>query len=336
MQNSTVKYGIVGAGNIASVHADALSEAQNSTFTAIYDQNLERGKAFSAKYGVKYCSSFDSLLSNCNIDVVSIATPSGVHADIAIPAAKAGKHVLCEKPLEITLEKAESIIQACRQNNVLLSTIYQLRFSPDIQKIKQGLSTGLFGKIIQISAQIKWYRSREYYNSAKWRGSWRMAGGGALMTQGIHDLDLLLFLNGEPDEVFAFSNNLTHSEINVEDNAIVAVRWKNGSLGTIEASTSCNPPFPRRLEINGERGSVIAEDNKIIRWSLAKEVSEKISVFENKCSKRDGHCAQIENLSWAILNNEPVEISGEEGLHSLHFIHGIYESAASGKVFKFK
>jgi UDP-N-acetyl-2-amino-2-deoxyglucuronate dehydrogenase len=343
MQKTKIRYGIVGAGAIADTHASALVMAENSELTAVYDKNLERGKAFADKYKVKNFDSFEAFLANREIDVVSIAVPSGLHADVAIPVADAHKHILCEKPLDVTVKKAESIIEACRKNDILLSTVFQLRFAPEVQKIKQAITDGLFGRIIQISAKIKWFRSQDYYDSVKWRGSWAIAGGGALMTQGIHDLDLLVYLNGDPAEVCAFTDTLTHTGIEVEDNAVVSVRWQNGSLGTIEASTSCNPPFPRRLEINGERGSVVLEDGKIIRWDLDEEILETGQVTSSgggaadpASISNDGHRQQIEELSRAILNNsKSVRLSGEEALRSLRFICGIYESASTGKIIKF-
>ncbi|MFA6714586.1 MAG: Gfo/Idh/MocA family oxidoreductase [Victivallales bacterium] len=342
MPKRKISYGIVGAGIIADTHANALAMSKNSKLTAVYDRDPRRSRDFAAKYKVKSFNSLEAFLKDREIDVVTIAVPSGLHAEIAIPAANAGKHILCEKPLDINIEKAESIINACRRNKVLLSTVFQLRLSPEIQKIKRVLSKGLFGKIIHISARIKWFRSQEYYDSVAWRGAWAIAGGGALMTQGIHDLDLLLYLNGNPVEVCAFTGTLTHTGIEVEDNAVVSVRWPNGSLGTIEASTSCNPPFPRRLEITGERGSVVLEDGKIIRWDLQDGNTEVSGSFpgggtsDPASISSQGHCQQIEELSEAILNGSQVlSLPGEEGLRSIRFINAVYESAGSGKVVTF-
>ena len=340
-----VKYGIVGAGVIADCHAQALKSASNSELLTVYDKMPERAHKFAEKYGIKACDTYEAFLANQEIDAVSIAAPSGLHMAIALPAAEAGKHILCEKPLDVTVKKAEAIISACRKNNVLLSVVFQLRLNPDVQKLKKAIGDNRLGRIVLTSMQLRWFRPQEYYDNARWRGTWETGGGGALMTQGIHDLDLMLYLNGDPAEVMARTAILTHTGITVEDNVCAVIQWANGALGVIEASTSCAPGFPRRLQVSGEKGSVTLEDGKITEW---KEVNPPaVSPAEATSSTVDagaagntdvfwsGHRQQFENLSNAIRSGEKLLLPGEEGLRSLRFVCGIYESARTGMTVRF-
>jgi len=341
-----IRYGIVGTGIIAEAHANALRSAVNSKLVAVYDKDPERAGKFAQRHGGKVYNNYKEFLSDNEIDAVSIAVPSGLHMETAIPAAEAGKHILCEKPLDVSLAKAQAIIDACRKNNVQLSVVFQLRFGESVQKIKKALDLKLFGRIVLVSMQLKWFRTQEYYDTASWRGTWELGGGGVLMTQAIHDLDLMLYLNGFPSEVTAYASTMTHTGIEVEDNAAAVIRWPDGALGVIEASTSCAPGFPRRLEISGEKGSVIMEDGKITRWKLA-AISENNTAETAKneslsggssnpsAISAGGHQQQFEDLSEAILTGKKLFLSGEDGLPSLRFLHGIYESAKRGIPVKF-
>ena len=346
---SKVGYGIIGTGAIAEMHAAALEMLDNSILVAVYDKVPERAIAFAKKHKVKAYEDFDKFLADELVMAVTVATPTGIHGAVAIPAAEAGKHVLCEKPLDVTLEKADAIIEACEKNNVLLSAVFQSRFSRSVQEIKKALDADRFGKIVLASTQVRWYRSQEYYDSAGWRGTWELDGGGALMNQSIHTIDLLVYLNGDPDEVFAYHGDLTHKNIQVEDNLVAAVKWKNGAFGVIEVSTSCNPGFPRKVEISGDNGSVCLEDDKITRWVFADERPEDELIRRENLEGEgmvggsgnpmsincEGHRRQISDLSDAVLSNGKLFLSGTEGRRAVRLICGIYESAKTGQPFKF-
>ena len=251
-----VKFGIIGTGGIAQMHADALKLTDNGELYIVYDKVLERATAFAKQHNCRTASSLEELL-NSDVEAVTIATPSGLHAEVAIPAAKAGKHILCEKPLEVTISKTNDLVRACESSNVRLSAVFQSRFSRSVETIKKAVDAGRFGEPVLAAASVRWYRKPEYYSSATWRGTWALDGGGALMNQGIHTVDLLVYFNGDVSEVTGRTARIMHKSIEVEDTVVAMLKFKNNSLGTIEASTACAPGFPRRVELSGTKGSVL-------------------------------------------------------------------------------
>ncbi len=345
-----VKFGIIGTGAIAAMHAEALNNAANAELVAVFDQVAERAKSFADRYGVRAAADLETFLADPEVEAVTIATPTGIHGKVAIPAANAGKHILCEKPLDVTVEKADAIIAACHANGVILSSVFQSRFVANVDLIKKAIDAGRFGRIVLASAQCKWFRTQEYYDSATWRGTWALDGGGALMNQSIHTIDLLLYLNGDIEEVAAHTATLSHSGIEVEDNAVAILKFKNGALGTIEGSTSCAPGFPRRIEISGTKGSVVLEDNKLIRWQFTEDapgdeeircnggIAETISgggAGDPMAITSEGHRHQIEDLAAAILaGKREVKLSGLEGRRAVALICAIYDSARAGRAVK--
>jgi UDP-N-acetyl-2-amino-2-deoxyglucuronate dehydrogenase len=345
-----IKFAIIGTGMIAERHAAALAEIPEAELYAVYDKNSQRAGEFAEKYPVKIYGTFDELLNDPQLTAVTIATPTGVHKEVAIPCAEAGKHILCEKPLDVTLDKADAIIDACNKHGVYLSAVFQSRFSDRVKLIKEAIDAGRFGRLVLCSAQVKWYRSQEYYDSAGWRGTWALDGGGALMNQSIHIIDLLLYLVGEPEMVHAFTGTITHERLEVEDNACASIKFKNGALGVIEASTSCAPGFPRRLEISGEKGSVILEDDTITRWQFIEELPEDKTIRSGQAAasslksgagdprggSHEGHRRQLLDLIYAISANQPPLIPGHEGRRAVELICAIYESAKTGITYKFK
>ncbi len=341
-----VKFGIIGTGAIAALHAEALSQASNAELTVVYDQVPERAAKFAERFHVRAASDFEVFLADPAVEAVTIATPTGIHGKVAIPAARAGKHVLCEKPLDVTVAKSDAIIEACHGSGVILSSVFQSRFVKNVELIKKAIDAGRFGRIVLASAQCKWFRTQEYYDSATWRGTWALDGGGALMNQSIHTVDLLLYLNGDVAEIAGWTGTLSHTGIEVEDNAVAILKFKNGALGTIEGSTSCAPGFPRRVEISGTRGSVVLEDNKLVRWQFTEEqpedeqlrqsggIPETISgggAGDPMAISSEGHRRQIEDLAAAILAGQhEVKLSGLEGRRAVALICGIYEAARTG------
>ena len=347
MDIQKVGFGIIGAGMIADLHARAISQLDNTTLVGVFDLNLDAAAKLAKKFNCRCYERLEELLADPMIQAVTIATPSGKHADVAIPAAKAGKHILCEKPIEITLERADAVIQACNENNCLLSPVFQARFSRPVQLVRKAMRDGRFGRMVLASAHMRWYREPSYYTASNWRGTWALDGGGALMNQAIHLIDLLLYINGNPEQVFAFSGTLTHS-IEVEDNLCATVKYRNGSFGTIEVSTSCAPGFPRRLEFSGSTGTVAFEEDRITRWEFANPLPEDEEVRNALSGKADakggsspmnindnGHVSQISDLAEAILNGRELFLNGQEGRRAIELICGIYASARSGKPYYF-
>ena len=342
-----IGFGIIGAGMIAELHAQSMRMLSNVQLIGIYDTNPDAARKRAEQFGCKAYDDFDAFLADPEIEAVTIATPSGMHGKVAIPAAKAGKHILCEKPLEITLEKVDAVIRACDENNVLLSPVFQTRFTKPVQLVREAMRTGRFGRMVLASAQMRWYRDPAYYAGSSWRGTWAMDGGGALMNQAIHMIDLLIYINGAPEEVFAFAGTLTHS-IEVEDNLCATVKYRNGSFGTIEVSTSCAPGFPRRLEFSGSQGTVAFEEDKITRWEFTNPLPEDKEILRELSGKADakggsspmnigasGHASQISDLADAIITGRHPFLDGREGRRAIELICGIYESARTGKPYYF-
>lgn len=336
---------IIGTGTVAERHADAIRDLNGARLVAVYDADHGRCSAFARGRGVAAAESLEGLLSRSDVHIVTIATPSGTHAEVAVPAAHAGKHIICEKPLETTLEKTDQIIAACDEAGVQLAAVFQARFGDSVKAVHKALADGWFGRVVLIGAQVRWYRSPEYYASAGWRGTWALDGGGALMNQSIHMIDLLLYLAGDVEEVSAYTGTLTHPGLEVEDTAVASLRLVSGGLGVIEASTSCAPGFPRKLELSGEHGSVILEDDRIVRWQFTKERPEDVQIRQHgstseglagaagdpKAAGHEGHRRQFQDMVDAVRTGRAPTIPGREGRKAIALIAGIYESARTGR-----
>ena len=342
-----VKFGIIGTGMIAQVHADAIKLADNSELVMVYDKVPEKAKSFAEKNNCRYAESLEEFLAS-EIEAVTIGTPSGLHGEVAIAAAKAKKHILCEKPLEVTVKKTDAILDACLKNNVILMPVFQLRYSKTVEIVKNAIESGRLGKIVLASASVRWFRNVDYYKNAGWRGTWALDGGGALMNQGIHTLDLLLYFNGKVKEVFAKTSNIMHKSIEVEDTVGALLSFENGSTGYIEASTACAPGFSRRIEISGTNGSVVMEEDRIIRWQFSEELSEDEEIRRNafyseglnggsgnpKAITSEGHRRQIIELANAVRGNAPLNLSAFDGRSAVETICAVYESARKGQSVK--
>ena len=329
--------GIIGTGDIAGHHVKCVHELENCELIALASSSNERAQKAQNKYGILTYPDNYELLENRDLHAVIICTRSGNHMDVAIAAALAGKHLLVEKPLEITFERAERMITVCRENSVLLSCIFQNRFSPDFIRLKNAVSAGKFGKLFLGNAYIQWYRSEEYYQSSPWKGTLKGDGGAALINQGIHTIDLLLDLMGEVESVFGKIRTVTHS-IEGEDLGLGLVTFKNGALGSIQASTTIHPGYPERLEIYGDKGSAIMEAGKIIHWHV-KGKEGKVSTAKSELPSGSSdplaigyelHKAQVNDFVLSIINNSKPLITGEEGLNALNLILKIYESSKTG------
>ena len=337
---------IIGTGTVADRHADAIAKLRGAVLTSVYDADLQRGREFATARGVVPAETLEALLARSDVDIVTVATPSGTHAAVAIPAARAGKHVICEKPLETTVEKADQIIAACAAAGVHLTAVFQARFGDTVRVIREAIDQGRFGRLILASAQVRWYRSAEYYSSSSWRGTWAMDGGGALMNQSIHIVDLLLHLAGEVQQVSAFADTLTHPGLEVEDTLVASLRFASGALGVIEVSTSCAPGFPRKLEISGENGSVILEDDRIVRWRFTEERPQDNRIRESgsrseglagaagdpRAAGCEGHRRQFQDMVDALRERRSPRIPGTEGRRALRLISAIYRSCRDGSV----
>ncbi len=276
----TVGFGIIGCGMIANFHAKAVDEIPDAEVVACFDMVPASADRFAGAQGCTAYHKLEDMLADDHVHIITICTPSGAHREPAIAAAQAGKHVLVEKPLEITLAKCDAIIHACEANGVKLGTIMPSRFSPANRALKQAIDAGRFGRLTLGDTYVKWWRSQEYYDSGGWRGTWKLDGGGAYMNQAIHNIDLLYWFMGDVHQVCGLTATLAHERIEVEDVGSAVVRFKNGAIGTLEATTSAYPGLLKKTEIHGTTGSVIVEQDDVLLWEFAESRPEDDGIRE--------------------------------------------------------
>ncbi|TWU67612.1 MULTISPECIES: Gfo/Idh/MocA family protein [Crateriforma] len=341
----SIGIGIVGAGMISNFHAKAIADAAGCHLAAVCDRIPEAATAFAEKYGCNGHGSIEAMLDDPTVDAVAVCTPSGAHLDPALAAAAAGKHVIVEKPLEITTERCDQIIQACEKAGTKLVVTFQSRFHQSSLLMKKAVEDGRFGTVTMGDAYVKWFRSQEYYDSGAWRGTWALDGGGALMNQAIHSVDLLVWLMGDVEEISAMTGTLTHERIEVEDVAVATLKFKSGALGVIEATTTAYPGALKRIEIAGSNGSAVLEEEDLIQWDFADETDADRQIRDSMQGKTEsgggaadpsaidhkGHTKVYEELAASIAENRMPSISGHEGRRSVEVIRAIYESAQSGQ-----
>lgn len=337
-----VGFGIVGLGNIAPAHAESISAIEGARLVAVCARKKDKAQAFADKYGGTPYTNYKKLLEDEDVDAVALCVPSGLRADMAGDIARAGKHIMAEKPLEITAGRVDRIIHACERHNVLLGCIFQNRFADGPRHVRRALDEHRFGKLVLGDAYIKWYRSQEYYDSGEWRGTWSLDGGGALMNQGIHQIDLLLWFLGDVASVRARMDTVAHKRIQVEDIATAMLEFKNGAQGIIEGSTAIYPGHPARVEVHGTEGSAVLEDGKLTFWEFARPepVDEEIEASLHSESelgsgaadplaklKIEGHRRQYQDFVDAIRTGRHPIIDGREGRRAVELIEAIYKSA---------
>ena len=337
-------FGIVGCGMIARFHAQAIKELPNARLVALYSRNPENARRVQEAVGVQ-CEIYTDLpamLRRSDLHIVNICTPSGAHMEPAVAAAEAKKHVVVEKPLEITLDRCDRIIAACERNKVMLCTIFPSRFADANVVLKQAVEQGRFGRLTLGETTCKWWRSQEYYDQGGWKGTKALDGGGALMNQAIHNVDLLYWMMGRPVEVSAITATLAHQRIEVEDTAVAILRFANGALGVIQAATSIWPGLPKTIAIHGDRGSVVVEQEDVLRWEFAEPRPEDEQIrarFAQKVGASGGashpaaisheyHRRQLADFLRAIETGTRPLVDGQEGRVAVEIILAIYRSAA--------
>lgn len=341
MKDKKFGIGIVGCGMISYFHANAISDLEDARLVGVFSDRKDAAEKFTAEFDAKIFDTYEDMLASPDIDIVSICTPSGLHSRFAVQAAEAGKHIIVEKPLAITREQLADIADACKKNSVKLAVISQHRFSPAIQFVKKAIDDGVFGKILIVDINMKYYRTPEYYRSSNWRGTRAMDGGGALMNQGIHGIDLVNYLAGPVTRVFGRVKTEVH-DIEVEDTAIAYVEYACGAMGTVHGTTSVTPGYPRVIDINGTLGSVTIIEDKIKRWDVKGcTVPEELTYSSDKGVKGGfsapdnisykNHRRQIADMIRAIREDGEPSIGFEDGKRSVETILAIYESSESGK-----
>jgi predicted dehydrogenase len=338
-------FGIIGCGVIAPAHASAVAALPNAHLVAVADAVPEKAKSFAAEHGVAWDADPGALLARPDIDVVSVCVPSGRHADVGAQVARAGKHLVMEKPLEITVEAADRLLEAASSAGVRLTVISQHRFDPGPRRLRELVDQGRLGRLILGDAVIKWYRSQGYYDSSDWRGTWAVDGGGALMNQGVHYVDLLCWIMGEVQEVTALCATQAHT-IEVEDVALALLRFRSGAVGVLQATTAAYPGLPERLEVSGTGGTVIVEAGDIRVAELADEKGDAgaygrevtppdraaaTAAADPRAVASEAHQAQLADFLAALDTGRRPLVTGEEARASVAVIRAVYESARLGR-----
>ncbi len=339
MARRKLGFGIIGCGMIAEYHVSALEElSDKAKIIGVADPVAESANRLASRHGLHVFGSTEELLASKDVDVVCICTPSGFHAENIIASSNAGKHVVVEKPMAITKEQLDAIDECCKKNGTVLSVISQLRFARDIRRAKFAISEGELGRIVAADMYMKYNRSQEYYDSGAWRGTWKLDGGGALMNQGIHGVDLLQYLAGDVVSVFGIAKTLSR-RIEVEDTLSAVLEFQSGAIGVIQATTSVYPGYPRRLEINGDNGTIVIEETAITKMDISGSKTEDIVLrptFTTSASSAgainsDYHTAQLSDVIDAVRDHRKPAVDIVEGRKAVDIILAIYRSAREGR-----
>ncbi len=332
---------LIGAGNIAGLQARAIAEIPRARLRVVWATRPERARQLAAAYGADWTTDLQEAVARDDVQLVSVCTPSGAHLEPAMAAAKAGKHVLVEKPLEVTLDRVDRIIEACRQAGVLLGCVFQSRYKEGIRHAREALAAGRLGRLTLADAYVKWYRPASYYAQGGWRGTWVLDGGGALMNQSIHTVDLLQYLAGPVASVYARAATLVHA-IEAEDTAVAVLSFANGALGVIEGTTTAYPGSPARIELHGDRGTIVLTEGQVTRWDVDGATDEErarvmggapggTGAADPLAIGHEGHRRQIADMVDAILTGRPPLVDGAEGRKAVEIIRAIYWSAQTDR-----
>jgi len=331
-----LRFGLIGCGRVAPRHAESIVQSPAAVLAAVADVRASRAERFAAQYHAVAYTDYRRVIERPDIDVVNICTPSGLHAGMAIEAMRAGKHVIVEKPMALSLADANAMIRTAEETGRKLCVVLQNRYNPPMQDLKRVVDSGRLGRLLLGNATVRWYRPQEYYED-EWHGTWTMDGG-ALMNQSIHHIDALQWLMGAPQSVFAYTATLAH-RMEAEDTGVAVVRFRSGALGVIEGSTIT---YPENLEgsvaVFGERGSLkvggVALNRKVI-WKVEGELEhEKELLTRDQLDPASvygtSHSAVIADMIAAVLEDRPPKTNGYEARKSVALVLAIYESARSG------
>ncbi len=337
----TLGVGIIGTGSIAKTFAKCISELADVDLIAMHTKSTHRVDDVQKQFGVVAFDDINTFLDNSGIDLVCVCNESGNHGEAIKQSAKAGKHVLCEKPLEVTPEKVDEVIEICKAQQVILGCVFQNRCTPDYQLLFKAVNEGALGKLLMGNAYINWYRDKDYYGKSKWKGTKRFDGGAAFINQGIHTLDLLLNVMGPVHSVFGNVQTMVH-DIEGEDVGAGILHFKNGALGTVTAGTSLYPGYPERLEVYGEKGSVIMEAGKIVQWNVENASTPEIMINDTSASGASdptsighlNHKIVLQDMIDAIKENRSPMVDGLAAKKSVEVISAIYRSSKEGQLMR--
>ena len=345
---SKVRFAVVGAGVIGDVHARAIRSLPEAAELRLVVSTREASarRLAEAQGAAGWSTDYQAVLADPGIDAVSICTPSGTHADLAVAALEAGKHVMVEKPIDVSLEAADRILAAERRSGRQVAVVSQHRFDPSTEQVMAAIQAGDLGRLTSGTASTAWWRGQSYYDSGRWRGTWAMDGGGAIMNQTIHTIDLLLAMLGVPTEVSAYAARLAHERVEVEDTAVAVVRFAGGALGMIHGTTAAYPGLDASVRVFGTRGSAVIADDRLVYFhhnpGPAPELTTPLPMTETNQVTGDqtpaadahrlgaAHVAQFADFVDAIRSQRPVRVGTREARAVLAVVLGLYRSAASG------
>lgn len=339
----TWNFGIIGAGLIADFHAKAIESLNNAKLVGICGTNKEKANKLAKKYNCSVFENHTEMLKSESIEVVTIATPSGAHMEPAIEAAKFGKHVLCEKPLEINLERIDKMIDAHEQAGTHLGGIFNFRYDETTEVIKNAVDSGRLGTITYAAVYVPWWRNDKYYEG--WHGTWDLDGGGALMNQSIHMIDLLQYMMGNVKKIGAFTSKLGHPKIETEDAGVGILQFENDALGIIYGTTASFPGQNRRMEITGTKGTIVLVEDSLKVWEFAEKSEEDEKIVQKYGAHQGGsgvsdpaaisfqnHAKNISAFISAIEEDRPFEINGLEARKAVKIVLDMYNSSVSNKI----
>lgn len=344
---ATKNFGIIGAGMIAEFHAKAISAIPGANLAAVFARREDAASALTRAYGGTAYTDFDAFLANENLDIVTICTPSGAHLEPVKAAARAGKHIICEKPLEVSTARVDDMIKACADAGVMLAGVFPRRFNPSTGLLRDAVQTGRFGRIAMADAYVKWWRPQSYYESGVWRGTWQLDGGGAIMNQSIHTIDLLLHVMGDVESVRAETRLIAHEGIEVEDTASALLTYASGALGVIQGSTACwsEQGHPAEIQISGEAGSVFMADDRFKVWEFQNETAKDADIrarhglasevagagaADPKAIDFTWHQRNFEDVLSALQAGTQPSVDGHEARRAVALIEALYASAKTG------
>ena len=326
---------------IGHFHAKAISAMTGGSLHSVFDLRQEAADKLATEYGAKAYSDMAGFLADPELEIVTVGTPSGAHLEPTLAALNAGKHAIVEKPLEITLPRIDQLVEAAKANGKTVAPVLNRRFHPGMDAFKKAANEGRFGTLSSASAYVKWYRDQAYYDSAGWRGTWALDGGGSLMNQSIHTVDALLYLAGPVESVQANTVCLAHERIEVEDHCVALLEFKNGARGVIEASTWSKDGHPARVQLAGTEGSVFLADEAFEIWDFMNEKPEDAEIQNSLMKDQEAglgandptainsyqHQRNFEEVVQAIAEGREPSTNASEARKSVELISAIYESA---------
>jgi UDP-N-acetyl-2-amino-2-deoxyglucuronate dehydrogenase len=355
MMQRKIKTAIIGCGKVSHLHAAALQQGNNTELTAIYSRSRAKAEGFASKYGILAFDNIEKMINEAGIESVVVCTPHPFHAEVVIKSANLGVHCLVEKPLAASLQDCDAMIESCRKNKVNLGVVSQRRFYEPVQRLRKAIDAGKIGKPAFGTINMLGWRDNNYYDSDEWRGTWDMEGGGVLVNQAPHQLDIFQWLMGPVEELYGTWKNLNHPYIEVEDTAVAIVKFKNGGIGNIIVSNSQKPGIYGKVHIHGENGASvgvqtdggamfiagmtsIAEPPVNDLWTvpgeekLLEEWKVQDSGFFNSINAMEYYMKlQNEDFAGAILNDCKPMTSGEEGRITVELFTAIYRSQRDNK-----